>query len=136
MAKRWKIVKEDGEAKVKPVEFEEAIEKGMEKRASLVGVDFKKNVSNWIKGCRKDGGIPMFMGEYGGEPLATEKGKRAVLGKCWGGKDGVHSRWFVNVPKKDLKLIKRKTGEWKELFKKYGKPKEFEELEKEPILIR
>ena len=78
-----------------------------------------ENVRNFITGCLDDGGVPMFKDRYAGKPFLVN-GKRAVLGICYGGKGRFKdSQWFIDVPKKDIDLIEKETGEWREFIERY-----------------
>jgi len=123
------------EEKLPYMKFSELIRLGMEKKAGILSIDFKRNIADFIKGCREDKGIPMFRTRFAGQPIVTPEGERAVLGVCWGGEDKMPSFWFKNVPKEDIELIDRYTGDWRHLWLKYGEKEKLKELEKLPIVL-
>jgi hypothetical protein len=74
------------------------------------GVDFDKNIDDFILSCRKDMGIPTFIPHYG----ETDFGEQGiVLGRCFLGKGAIEGKWFKNVPKKYVEIIRKEKGDWR-----------------------
>lgn len=94
-----------------------------------------ETVREFILGCRKDEGIPMFKSLYAKHPILFN-GKPAVLAVCWGGRGKFRdSFFFTDVPEDDLKLIEGMTGDWRFLIRKYGTKKDVIEAESHGVYI-
>jgi hypothetical protein len=80
-----------------------------------------KNVTDAIMSCRAQGGVPIFMTKYAGEPFESPglRGK-FVMFKCWGGTGPEISRLFYGVPEEDFRMMEERVGDWKWLQEKYG----------------
>jgi len=78
-------------------------------------------VSEAIASCRAQGGVPIFMTKYAGEPFEAPglRGK-FVMFKCWGGTGPEISRLFYEVPEEDFRMMEQRVGDWKWLQEKYG----------------
>lgn len=91
----------------------------LRKHAEEKAIDWKPDeVEEFIEGCLDDGGIPMFKNRYAGRRFEVD-GKPAVLAICYGGRGRYKdSQWFKNVPEKDIDIIEKETGEWKEFLER------------------
>jgi len=89
-----------------------------------------EKVVDFILACRRDEGIPVFVTRFGKVRLG------GVLAKCMFGHDGVKSRFFINVPAKEIENLEKSVGDWRVLINKYGKPREIEEAFKYGIHIK
>jgi hypothetical protein len=80
-----------------------------------------KNITDAILSCRAQGGVPIFLTKYAGEPFESPglPGKFVMM-KCWGGTGPEISRLFYHVPEEDFKLMEQRVGDWKWLIEKYG----------------
>jgi hypothetical protein len=80
-----------------------------------------ENVTGAVTSCRAQGGVPIFMTKYAGEPFKAPglRGK-FVMFKCWGGTGPEISRLFYGVPEEDFRMMEERVGDWKWLQEKYG----------------
>lgn len=86
-------------------------------KAEVESIDFQENIGDYIEKCRADGGVPGFRTDY----ADTEWGEKGfALGVCMGGKGAIEGQWFKDVPKEDVAIMKRETGEWRKFREKYG----------------
>jgi hypothetical protein len=74
------------------------------------GVDWDKNIDDFILSCRRDMGIPTFIPKYNG----VEFGKEGIVGgRCFLGKGAIEGMWFKNVPSKYVDIIEKRKGDWR-----------------------
>ena len=83
-----------------------------------------EKVVEFIRGCRRLGGTPMFRAKVGGIPLKTEEEGNMALAVCWGtgGLKAVKSILFTHIPEEDYRVILEERGEWRILLDRYGGP--------------
>jgi len=84
-----------------------------------------EKVVEFIRECRKLGGVPMFRARVGGIPLKTAEEGNVALAVCWGtGSDGslrsVRSIIFTHIPDRDYEVILEERGEWRIFLEMYG----------------
>jgi len=91
-----------------------------------------KSVKDFILACRRDEGIPMFKTKFAGQRFLGN----GVLAICWGGRDGVGSVFFTDVPEEDIKLLEEGIGDWRRLLNKYATKEEILEAESYGIYLK
>lgn len=98
-------------------DWAEIIYDRLKRHAEEKAIEWKpEEVKKFIEGCLDDGGIPMFKDRYAGRRFEIDD-KPAVLAICYGGRGFFRdSQWFRDVPERDIDIIERETGEWKEFL--------------------
>jgi len=98
-------------------DWAEIIYERLRRHAEEKAVEWRDDeVKSFIRMCLADGGIPMFKDKYAGKRFEVD-GKPAVLAICYGGRGNApNHQWFRDVPERDIEIIERETGEWREFL--------------------
>lgn len=91
------------------------VKKFIEEHGDIVG-DYRKKVIPFIRSCIDVGGVPMFRTKYAGERWKNDR----VMIVCYGNADEVPGGFLENVPGEDVAFMESKTGEWRDILRKYG----------------
>jgi len=83
-----------------------------------------ERVVEFIRECRRLGGVPMFRARLGGVPLRSAEEGNMALAVCWGAGEGdlraLRSVLFTHIPERDFQIILEESGEWRAFLELYG----------------